>query len=452
MKQMFILPISLTVLCATACDSKLYEPQQDLLESPCLEMVTRSGSGSLINDDPCLLEETEDLKKKKEIADQLKTMKSYAATTDDFFDSNMWAIDELPVTIKVRSIASGSTSGYNYLFVDEKGKEVTLTNSGTQLGNRFYFKKYPAYAGFPYRLFSNVTKTPLAVGQYNTNPDVKILMSTANSSVSGLGLDWDLIPAEYKGYFIIKSETYLGQADPENPWSVFNYVLEAKANNKLGYAQRVNNKAQQEFLITPLYSFTLSSLEYDLDNATIISRPDISKVTSVIHSQPFAQTKEITVSVSAEETSVFNQTASRLNLTVKNTKNLEFPRPMPVAGKAILPEDPENNAVFYSTTIQKATKTKSYNTSIEMKPNTLLQLTSKFKTFELSVPFVATAEYTYNGVRRVVKIAGVWKGYTLADPSIYKPVEEPRFYDLETGELLNYTHEYDMTKMTYIVK
>lgn len=43
----------------------------------------------------------------------------------------------------------------------------------------------------------------------------------------------------------------------------------AKANNKLGYAQRVNYRAQQEFLITPTASFTLQNVTFDLENATI---------------------------------------------------------------------------------------------------------------------------------------------------------------------------------------
>ncbi len=55
----------------------------------------------------------------------------------------------------------------------------------------------------------------------------------------GLGSSgsWDLIPSTYKGYFNIENQTYLGTADPNNPWSVFNYSIEVKSNGQVGYAK-----------------------------------------------------------------------------------------------------------------------------------------------------------------------------------------------------------------------
>lgn len=416
---------------------------------------TRSRAISDSIDDGIIpLIETETLKDLKTIMEQLKSskVKSAAATTDDFFSSNIYAINEMPITIKVRSIASGATSGYNYLFVNGAGKEVTLGNSNSVAGSRFYLKILPATSGIPYLIYSNVTKTPLSVGQYSSSPDNKILMSAKDNSGSLFGSSWDLLPSSYyKGYFAIESQSYLGQSDPTNMWSVFNYVLEAQANNKLGYAQRVNNKAQQEFLITPINSFVLDTLTYDLDNASVTSGTMITKVTSITNPNPFTQKEEFTVSVTANETSVFYQTAGKINISMTNSRNLKFPRPMPIAGRAVLNDDTPKDAL-YSTTTQQLKGSVSYNTSIEMKPNTLMQLTTKFKTFNLSVPFVATAKFTYNGVTREIKIAGTWRGYTLANPMYNKPIEEPKFYDLETGNPVNYSLEYDKERNLYIMK
>ena len=313
-----ILALLMMSIFMTSCNDNLMDMESSLTSTNSLEPMTRSTSDSICEDDATLLEETDELKRLYEISNQLKSSKRKAAvaTTDDFFYSNIYAINEMPITIKVRSIAtSGSTSGYNYLFVNEKGKEVTLNNTNNQAGNRFYLRILPASTGIPYLIYSNVTKTPLAVGQYKSNPDNKILMSAQDDSGSLFGYGWDLLPSTYnKGYFAIESESYLGQSDPNNSWSVFNYVLEAKSNNKLGYSQRVNNKAQQEFLITPIYSFVLDTLTYDLDNATVTSGSMLTKVTSITNPNPFTQKKEFTVSITANETSVFYQTAGKINI------------------------------------------------------------------------------------------------------------------------------------------
>ena len=450
-----ILALLMMSIFMTSCNDNLMDMESSLTSTNSLEPMTRSTSDSICEDHATLLEETDELKRLYEISNQLKSSKRKAAvaTTDDFFYSNIYAINEMPITIKVRSIAtSGSTSGYNYLFVNEKGKEVTLNNTNNQAGNRFYLRILPASTGIPYLIYSNVTKTPLAVGQYKSNPDNKILMSAQDDSGSLFGYGWDLLPSTYnKGYFAIESESYLGQSDPNNSWSVFNYVLEAKSNNKLGYSQRVNNKAQQEFLITPIYSFVLDTLTYDLDNATVTSGSMLTKVTSITNPNPFTQKKEFTVSITANETSVFYQTAGKINIPMTNSRNLKFPRPMPIAGRAVLNDDTPKDAL-YSTTTQQLKGGASYNTSIELKPNTLMQLTTKFKTFNLSVPFVATAKFTYNGVAREIKIAGTWRGYTIANPLYNKPIEEPKFYDLETGNPVNYSLEYDKERNLYIMK
>lgn len=46
----------------------------------------------------------------------------------------------------------------------------------------------------------------------------------------------------------ISNSRYLGTADPNNPWSVFNYSIEVKSNGQVGYA-KYNKQPQQEFLL-----------------------------------------------------------------------------------------------------------------------------------------------------------------------------------------------------------
>lgn len=452
-RKYFIPSMFLSVMIMSSCEDNIMNPEQGIMETLQVEPSTRSHEDSISHEEITSLEETEELKMLKEISEKLKSnRKRAAATTDDFFSSNIYAINEMPITIKVRSIASGSTSGYIYLYVNEKGQEVTLSNSYSLAGSKFYLKILPATSGIPYLIYSNATNTPLAVGQYTNNPDNKILMAAKDDSGSLYSCGWDLLPSSYyKGYFTIQSESYLGQADPSDFWSVFNYVLEAKSGNKLGYDQRVNSRPQQAFQITPINSFVLEDLTYDLDNASVTSGTMVSKVTSITNPNPFPQTEQFSVSVSAKETSIFIPTSGKIDIPVINSKKLKFARPLPIAGRAVLYDDTPEDAL-YSTTTETFSGYASYNTSIEMKPNTLMQLTSKFKTFNLSVPYVATATYTYKNVKREIKIAGTWRGYTLANPDYNKPIEEPKFYDLETGNPVNYSLEYDKERNVYIVK
>ena len=377
-------------------------------------------------------------------AEIISTPTSY----DDFFSSNIYAIRELPITIKARAIASGSTSGCSYFTCSGASKEVTLGNSSTSANSKFYLKILPASTGIPYLIYSNVSKTPLCVGYYTNNPDNKILMSASNDSGSLYSASWNLLPSSsYKGYFAIQSESYMGQSNPDDMWSIFYHVLEAKTGDKIGYSQRVSNKAQQDFLISPVNSFELQSVEYDLANATITSGSMVSKVTSLTNTLEITNRVQVNVKLTTNETSNYYETAGNLSFNITSPTTLKFPRPIPIAGQAVLTDDIVPDATYARTT-QNISKTVEYVTEIEMKPKSLLQLTTKFKTFILNVPYVATA--TYND--REVKVRGNWRGYAIANPEYNAPINEPRFYDLETGEEKNYLLEFNEAENIYIVK
>lgn len=398
------------------------------------------------------LEETEELRKLKQLSKEklANQFQSYflGALPDDFFSSNMYAIRELPITIQVRSIASGSTSGYTYLYCTGAGQEVTLSN----VKSSFYLKILPASSGIPYLIYSNASKTPLSVGYYTNNPNNKILISAKDNSGSLFSASWNLLPSSYyKGYFTIESESYLGQSDPDNMWSVFNYVLEAKGNNKLGYGQPVNNKAQQEFMITPTCDFNLTDLKFDLDNATVTEGQLLPTTFSLTNIDYFEKTEKIEIEFTGQETSFFNETRGTLNLNVTDPDSMMFQRPQPISGKAVITKESPKDAKYLTST-EKFNVTKTFETSIDMKPRCLLQLKAKLKTFTLNVPYVVTAQYKYNNELREVKVKGVWKGFSLANPYHNTPIMEPHFYDLESGNEIHYTLEFNKERNIYTIK
>lgn len=467
MKQKFLLwamMLCAMVSCTTELDDYLNLPNDTVLTQE-ESIITRAmGCDSLELGELVQWEPTEEMLQLKELYNEARLAMPEMISTnaeiitpstsiEDYFYSNIYAIRELPITIKARAIASGATSGCSYFTCSGASKEVTLGNSSTSANSKFYLKILPASTGIPYLIYSNVSKTPLCVGYYTNNPDNKILMSASNDSGSLYSAGWDLLPSSsYKGYFAIQSESYIGQSDPDDMWSIFYHVLEAKTGDKIGYSQRVSNKAQQDFLISPVNSFELQSVEYDLDNATITSSSMLSKVTSLTNSLEIGQWVNINVSLTANETSNYNETAGNLSLNIAAPSNLRLPRPVPVANQAVLLEGTASDAIYAKTT-QNISKTVNYTTSIMMKPRSLLQLTTKFKTFILNVPYVATATYKVSDSDiREVKVQGSWRGYVIADPEYYLPINEPRFYDLDTGAEKNYLLEFNEAENIYIVK
>lgn len=456
MKQKVLLLLS-TVFFALSCSNDIDEYQYDATTSS-IQRSTRTRSvaeDSVSFEDPTILVETEELQNLKSILDEMRNRRRMKAVssryeTDEFFSSNIYAIRELPLTIKVRAVSSGSSTANTYLSCSGKGKEVTLGNSSTVPSSKFSIKILPASSGIPYLIYSNTAQTPLAVGQYNNAPNDKILMATKNESGSLFSCGWNLLPSSYKGYFAIQSESYLGQSDPNNMWSVFNYVLEAKANNKLGYAKRVSNKAQQEFLLTLDNNFSIIDVSFDLDNAVITDGNFVTTVKSVTNPTDFTKTEPLIVKASFTETSCFSETQGALKFNIMSGRK-KFVRPIPIAGKVIIPESATADAI-YSNSNTSFNVSKADTTSIQMKPQSLLQLTAKFKTYILSVPYIATAKCRVSGAERIVKVKGIWRGQAIANPKYNKPIYEPHFYDLESGEELKYSLVYNSKKNKYIVK
>ena len=354
-KYIFILA-ALTALVFLSCSK---EDSYLCSENESTHLETRSvvSSDSLDSGELILLEETEELLELKNLMARKRlsnvgTMAAGGADVDEFFASNMNAMSGLSVNISVRSTSSGSSTTKKYLKCSGNGKEVTLDELSESGESKFYLKILPASSGIPYLIYSNKSRTPLCVGHYSNSPDNKILMAAAEDSESLYSSSWDLVPSSYyKGYFSIQSESYFGQSDPDNQWSVFNYVLEAKSDNKLGYGQRVANKAQQEFLIKPIAIFDVKSIEYDLANATVTSSTMIQHSSTAVNTKEYSENVKIDMTVSGDETSVYYETAGALSIDIESG-NRHFQRPVPIAGRAVIPDGTQSDAI-YSRITQK---------------------------------------------------------------------------------------------------
>lgn len=385
MKQTILISILCSIFligCNDAMEDVLSPFEVSEVEMPLSRSISEEDSISGVSPEELMI--SEEMKRLKELYNQHHTQRKNApsltdVTYDDSFWSNMYAIRELPATIKVRSKAtSGSTNEYINLYCSGKGKEVVLNNSNDATKNRFYIKVLPASTGIPYLIYSKASETPLTVGYYTSNPDEKILMAAKDDNNTLMSIGWNLLRSNtYKNYYAIQSESYLGQSDPDNSWSIFYYVLEAVSGNKIRYAQRVANKAQQEFSITPDAKFKIVSLEYDIASSTL-SKSTFSKTVTVKNTS--SQIKDINVPFDfyEMETSFYNRNSWNVNLNFSNPE-IKFRRPSVVDGNVITPEeDVTNDATFINNSYQNISKHITYMHPIHCKASSTATVTLKF--------------------------------------------------------------------------
>lgn len=360
----------------------------------------------------------------------------YYNADDPDYSSNMYAIREMPIYIRARG-------NEGFLSSNGIGKEITLSSRINFRTCRFYLKVLPSSSGIPYLIYSNDTGTPLSVGQYENDPNNKVLFARSNNTGSLMSADWDLIPSSsYKGYFVIESQSYLGQADPNNPWSIFNYVLETKSDVKLGFGQ-YTKKTEQEFSISPVDDFTLHHIEFHKDGSTVTKRAPMKLITYGKNQTDEKRPFTIKGALYAKDEYSFTEN-SALKIIPNNASDMYY-RPTVEAESLVLPlpvapkDDPdpirEKTDMLYSTTTQIIERTLSFDIEGLAPANCKIEATSFLENYNVSAKYTAYMTCNYGGGERLVKINGTWRGVictTLRDDKY--PKDLFRFLDLDTGE------------------
>ena len=444
MKFRFFLLMLLSI-CMVGCNDEmdsLVKGPSEVAES--ITQMTRSISPDSIYDgEPVEFEPTQDMIRLKELYAEMHSTQRRAplnpsSTYDETLWGNMYAIRELPATIKVRSKAStGSTANYVSLYCEGKSKEVTLNAGNAGDKNRFLIKVLPASAGVPYLIYSVAAGTPLSVGYYTNKPDEKILMASKDDSGSLMSIGWDLLQSSYyKNYYAIQSESYLGQADPNNQWSIFYYVLEAVSGNKIRYAQHVNNKAQQEFIITPDAKFEIKSLEYVVNNSTP-SKSTFSKAVTVKNTSAQEKAMNVPFDFYEMETSYFNRNSWNVNLNFTDDSK-KFVRPTVTSGSVITDNpDAAEDAVFINSNTQNISRHIVYNHPIRCKASSTAKVTVKFVKYYVNVDYIVKAQYEVKaGDLRECVLKGTWSGYVIEDPNEITPEDKIEFTPIGGGDII----------------
>lgn len=367
----------------------------------------------------------------KKIKKPRKTM----PTSEDYdanFSDNMFAIRELPVTIEV--MEAGKDKSRKYLYCDKAGAEVKLSGNKNlyDTNQQFYVKILPAYIGIPYMLYSEKSKTPLVVGHYNKTPNINILMSSYTGDTSNSLASWDLKPASTPGYFAIENDMLLGQKKINGVVSVFNYYLDVNDNDEIRFAE-YTRKNQQHFLIKPIAKFTVTNVDFDLDNAKVTDANSFEvKLNKKFQGSPSGEFEK-DANIRLEEKSWFQQNRSNISFDLIDSTQLKMPTVL--ARKALLMDEDSNRVRYITSGYQNVYSNWKYKI-IGKVPETvdkcLILVTLKFTAYNVEVPYTVYAKYN----DREIKFTGTWKGYVIADPESVPPIKTIRYFDMVTGEEL----------------
>lgn len=358
---------------------------------------------------------------------------------DNYFQDNIYQLRDMALTIQARGTGNRSN---RFFSCDGINREVYLAPSAICSRQWFHLRILPAVSGIPYMIYSDAAGTPLTVGSYKSNPNVKVLYAPSNDNGSLFMKGWDLIAADYQGYFGITNCDYLGQADPKNSWSVFNYALEAQNENKIGYSQ-YTKKAQQEFLIQPKDDFTVDYIEFDKSTASVSKGTPLEVVTNGKNETEERRPFTITAALYVTNQSSFSE-KSWLKIPFKESVNFYCPKveaehlifPAPVR-----PEDEPQKSDFecnikYTNLPQRVNKLLTFDINGTAKPNSEIEVTSWLENYNVSADYIVHMSFRISSSEvRTVKIKGTWHGIICtakrAKPDIVK------FFDLDDGGELN---------------
>ena len=81
----------------------------------------------------------------------------------------------------------GNSSSKQFITASTKGAELNMNIYTWNLSQQYYIKVLPPSTGVPYLIYSKNTNTPISVGSYQSNPNVKVLYARNDSTGSLFG-------------------------------------------------------------------------------------------------------------------------------------------------------------------------------------------------------------------------------------------------------------------------
>lgn len=321
------------------------------------------------------------------------------------FDANQTLYEELhqldliPIYLQVK----GNSSSKQYLNVVGEGKELTFDYfKDKDLSEQFYIRILPATSGIPYMIYSKKTNTPISLGAYTSNPDVKVVYAKPASNTSTFGASWDIYRGEYSlESFVIENQDYPRQGSSGLWYDIYYSVITANASNVS--LEKYTKIPNQEFSIIPVEDFKVESVTFDTNASTLSKNPDIVFEDRFTNNGPIEQNHKFTISDSYKETSSFNKkTSYNVNVSIKTSVKVPF-----IASGEITTSVSVGQEFTYGES-EEHTFAINREYPIVIPANYVAQMTLVLSKYSMDVEYCAICVGQTSGKR--IKIRGVWQG------------------------------------------
>ena len=260
-----------------------------------LERTVKNDTSKKVNDIIFPLEGNRDTLKRPGALKRLSVTDSYEIDQ----------LNEIPIYLKVM----GNSSSKQFITASTKGAELNMNIYTGNLSQQYYIKVLPPSTGVPYLIYSKNTNTPISVGSYQSNPNVKVLYARNDSTGSLFGSSWDFERGEYtNNSFVIKNQDF-PESGGGSWWDIYYNVITVN-DSKISFS-KYNNSPRQEFEIIPVETFVVEKIQFDVDAGTILSNVPLQVYKEgYTNNGPIEQTYTFAVNKSYTQSSDYKRSTS----------------------------------------------------------------------------------------------------------------------------------------------
>ncbi|MBW4762880.1 aerolysin family beta-barrel pore-forming toxin [Prevotella melaninogenica] len=333
----------------------------------------------------------------------IKTRSSFDGEDYQLLQEELTQLDEIPIYLQVQ----GNSDERQFLSATNKGKELTVEKfNGKSENQKFYLKIFPSVLGIPYLIYSKKTGTPIRLGAYKSNPNVKILYASQDASGSLFGASWDIKRAQYSSNsYIIENQDFPQQGN-SGYWPDIYYSVITVNGSKISFS-KYNKSPRQEFKIIPVEEFEVEKVEFDIDaNATLTQTPKVLFSDKFTNNGPISQKHSFSITETYKETSSFNKkTSYNVNVTVESKLKV----PLLVEGKITVSKSSGEEFTYGKS--EEHSKTINRTVNVEVPANSMADLSFTIYTYKMDVPYIATCVGKTSGKK--IKVRGIWHGVSV---------------------------------------
>ena len=343
-----------------------------------------------------------------------------------YLSDNLYAIRNMDIYISTQE------KNPNYLTCNGAGQAVVpgYKKSHDNDDQKFFIEVLPATAGIPYVIRTSIGSYPLAVGQYSTNPEHKLLYASSTTSATLPAASWDIYASSTPGYLTIESQALLEMGSSGN-WQDYYYCVweHRGAPNEIVFS-KYEQKDSQEFVFTPVDLFEIEEIKFFNNYGSSVTRKDDEIIENTYINTGYAK-KDIDLPFEKDliENYSFNEFRG-VNFAYSNLSTL-FKRPSVKQGVLdVLPDEETSIGITYDD--KNIVNHLSAKVPVTIPARTQLDLVYHVHVYEVTAYYEATIKCSYNGEDRRTKVSGFWEGTIYVDELAYTD-HDYTYTHLDTG-------------------